>query len=118
MKPEEARKLLHAYVDGELDAPASLDIEAALAADPALRAAHERLRAMSTAVREKGDYHATPAGFARRLGASLPARETAGGISLSRAWLWPSAALAVAALLAVGVYFQKNDEGLADGVFA
>ncbi len=122
MKPEEARKLLHAYVDGELDAPASLQMEAALAADPALRAAHERLRAMSGAIREKGDYHAAPAGFARRLAASLPARQPDAGIAPWRRWLLPAATFAGIALVGFGIFLNyfhgDNEERLARELLA
>jgi anti-sigma factor RsiW len=73
MSPEEAGKLLHAYVDGELDPGASLELEAYLAQNPAARAACERLRAMSAAIRDRADYHAAPAGLAARLRAAVPA---------------------------------------------
>ena len=59
MKPEENR--LHAYLDGELDAAASLEFEAQMAQNPALRASCERLRELSTAIREKADYYPAPA---------------------------------------------------------
>ncbi len=66
MKPEEAAGLLHAYIDGELDPAASRDLEAEMSANPSLRAAHERLREMSSAIRDKADYHVAPAGFGER----------------------------------------------------
>lgn len=53
-------RALHAYVDGELDAAASLELEARMAADPALRAAFERLRDVSTAVRAQAEYFRAP----------------------------------------------------------
>ncbi|HEX9397878.1 MAG TPA: anti-sigma factor [Burkholderiales bacterium] len=58
-------KTLHAYLDGELDAAASLEFEAQMAANPALRAACERQRELSAAIREKADYHQAPAGLYR-----------------------------------------------------
>lgn len=61
MKNEDAMRALHAYVDGELDAAASLELEARIAADPALRAAYERLRDLSAAVRAHGEYFRAPA---------------------------------------------------------
>jgi anti-sigma factor RsiW len=102
MNREEAGRLLHAYADGELDPAASLELEAALAQDPALRAACERIRAMSAAVREQADYHRAPASLAARLRVSIPAlpegrrpaRDTRG-----RGWLAPAAAFATAAVL-------------------
>ena len=76
MTPEDASRLLQAYADGELDPAASLEMEAALAASPALRAALERIRAMSAAIREKADYHAAPPKLAARVRTLLP-KETA-----------------------------------------
>jgi len=114
MKHEDARNLLHAYVDGELDAATALELEAALAADPMLRDAHERLRAMSAAIREKGDYHAAPAALGRRIAASLPRPEAP---MPTRRWWIPAGAFAVAALLAVGLAFLNASE-MADEVFA
>jgi anti-sigma factor RsiW len=123
MTPEQARKLLHAYVDGELDPPAILEIEGALAADPALRAAHERLRAMSAAIREKADYHAAPALLAARVAASLPG-ETSGRTAAAprRRWLAPAAVFASAVLLGLGVFFMqwdgRHDERLVSEILA
>jgi anti-sigma factor RsiW len=60
MTSEEAARALPAYVDGELDAATSLALENRMAADPALRAACERLREMSAAVRTQADYFRAP----------------------------------------------------------
>ena len=76
MTPEDANRLLQAYADGELDPAASLEMEAALAANPGLREALGRIRAMSAAIRQKADYHAAPAKLTARVRSSLP-RETA-----------------------------------------
>ncbi len=63
MKPEENR--LHAYLDGELDAAASLEFEAQMAENPALRAACERQRELSAAIREKAAYYPAPPRLSR-----------------------------------------------------
>ncbi len=63
MKPEENR--LNAYLDGELDAAASLEFEAQMAENPALRAACERQRELSAAIREKADYYPAPSRLKR-----------------------------------------------------
>ena len=60
MKSDETRAL-HAYVDGELDAASILELESRMAADPALRAAYERLRDTSAAVRTQAEYFRAPA---------------------------------------------------------
>ena len=72
MTSEEAKRLLQAYADGELDPAASLEIEAALAASPELRAALGRIRAMSAAIRAKADYLEAPAKLAARVRSSIP----------------------------------------------
>ena len=102
MKPEEAARLLHAYVDRELDAAKSLELEAQLATDPALRERFERLRELSAGIREKADYHAAPSSLAARLSAALPG---AASIAPRRAarWFLPVAAAALVAVLALGI---------------
>ena len=101
MNPEDTARLLQAYVDGELDPAAALALEAELAASPALRAAHERLRGLSGAIRASADYHAAPPGLVSRLRASLPEAEPA---PARRArWLLPAGAFASAAILAVAL---------------
>jgi anti-sigma factor RsiW len=103
MTREEAARLLHAYVDGELDAAKCLELEAHLAGNPAARAASERLREMSAAIRSRADYHAAPASLAARLRASVPAApEAAPQRALWWGWLKPAAAFATFALLAWG----------------
>ena len=100
MKPDETS--LHAYLDGELDVTRSLEVEARMAANPALRAEYERLRELSAAVRERADYHAAPA----RLRASRVPREFA----------WRSVRLAPALVLvallglALGVLLSRLGE--------
>ena len=60
MKNDDSRAL-HAYVDGELDAASILELESRMAADPALRAAYERLRDTTAAVRTQAEYFRAPA---------------------------------------------------------
>ncbi len=110
MKPEEARKLLHAYVDGELDPGASLELESAIASDERLRAAHDQLRAMSEAIRTKADYYAAPEGFAERFAASLP-KESAPKLMRSRLsrWLAPAAAFAGVVMVSFAVLLVNSN---------
>ena len=49
MKPDD--KTLSAYLDGELDASASLELERVMAQNPALRASYDRMRQLSSVVR-------------------------------------------------------------------
>ena len=101
MTNDEVLRLLHAYVDGELDPAKALELEAHLAENPSARAACERLRGLSAAIRAKADYHAAPAGFAERLAASVPAEPHARPrrFALPR-WLPSAAAFAGVAVLA------------------
>ena len=106
MKPEEAARLLHAYVDRELDAAKSLELEAQLAADPALRERFERLRDLSAGIREKADYHAAPSSLAARLSAALPGAASIAPRRVAR-WILPVAAAALVAVLAAGVVLVR-----------
>ena len=58
MRPDD--KTLSAYLDGELDASASLELEREMAQNPALRASYERMRQLSAAVRDKAEYYPSP----------------------------------------------------------
>jgi anti-sigma factor RsiW len=60
MRSEDTMRALHAYLDGELDATAILELETRMAADPSLRATYERLRDISAAVRTQAEYHRAP----------------------------------------------------------
>ena len=110
MKPEQAARLLNAYVDRELDLATTLEFEAHLANDPAARAAVEDLTRLSTAVRADATYFAAPARLAA-LSALSGESETAGngrkprfaGPTSIRWWLPGSAALKLAAGFAAGV---------------
>src|SRR5215472_8113277 len=101
MTRDDALKLLHAYVDGELDAAKTLELDAHLAEDASTRAACEALRGMSAAIRGKADYHVAPGAFAQRLADAVP--PSAGGgprrFGLLR-WLPAAGAVACAVALA------------------
>ena len=112
MTREEAARLLHAYVDGELDAAKCLELEAHLAGNPAARAASERLREMSAAIRSRADYHAAPSALAARLRVSVPAiPEEAPRRAALRAWLKPAALFAAIALVAWVVAIMATRSG-------
>jgi len=81
---------LHAYIDGELDAAAALELEREMAQNPALRAAAERLGDLSGAVRAEADYHRAP----RRL-KTVPREQ--------RRWLMLAPAFALALLVGAGI---------------
>ena len=81
---------LHAYIDGELDAAAALELEREIAQNPALRAAAERLRELSSAVRTQADYHRAPRRFNK-----IPKEK--------RRWLMLAPAFALALLIGAGI---------------
>ena len=118
MTHDEAMRLLHAYVDGELDPEKALELESHLAGDTAARMACERLRGMSAAIRASADYHAAPAAFAARLAAAVPPAPEGGArrFSLPAWWRAGAAFAAIAAiswLAATAVMRPGDDERLA-----
>jgi anti-sigma factor RsiW len=72
MNRDEAARLMHAYVDGEISAAESRELEAHMAENPAARAAYDRLRELSAAIRGHAEYHAAPASLASDLLSLLP----------------------------------------------
>jgi len=136
MTREEADRLLHAYVDGELDVVKTLELEAHLAQDPPAHAACERLRELSMAIRDKADYHAAPAWLEARVRAAIPARpenapvrpqwwgwlRPSGSFVAVADWLRPAASFAAVALVtwvvALGYMRPGEDERIAREVLS
>ena len=124
MTREEASRLMHAYVDGELDPAKSLELEALMAENAALRTACERLRSMSEAIRDNADYHSAPAELAARLRDSLPALPPeAAGAPRQPFWrLLPGTGVAMAAVafltwtIATGYLRPGEDERIAQEI--
>jgi anti-sigma factor RsiW len=136
MTREEANRLLHAYIDGELDPVKSLELEAHLAENPSVRAACERLREMSAAIRDKADYHVAPAWLETRVRAAIPAGpenvsarpalwrwlKRAGSFAVAADWLRPAASFAAVALVtwmvALGYMRPGEDERITQEMLA
>jgi anti-sigma factor RsiW len=134
MTHEEASRLLHAYIDGELDPAKTLELEAHLAENPSVRAACGRLREMSAAIRDRADYHAAPAWLEARVRAAIPggpenaaARpawwrwlKPAGAVTAD--WLRPAASFAAVALVtwvvALGYMRPSEDDRITQEVLA
>jgi anti-sigma factor RsiW len=63
--------IVHAYVDGELDAVQSLEIERQIAGDPTLAAERARVEALRSAIRERLPREAAPPNLVRRIEAAI-----------------------------------------------
>ena len=107
------RELLHAYLDGELDAAGSLDVERHLGECAACSAIVTRHRALREALRAPALRHSAPAVLRERLASTLGARR-------SRYAAWPRqlGALAAGLLLALAAGFGLGrwTEGAGHGV--
>jgi len=95
MTRDDALRLAHAYADGELDASGAAEMEAAMAADPVVRAAVDRVREISRAIRDRAEYHAAPATLA------APWRAAPGAPADARRRFWLGQAALVAGTAAV-----------------
>ena len=98
MNCRESQDLMPVYLDGELDASASVAIERHLRECSACRELHDSQRALSTAVREHGSYFAAPAELRARI--SQEAQVSHGRRRLPFALLGASAAMACTLVLA------------------
>ena len=98
MRPDD--KTLSAYLDGELDASTSLELEREMAQNPALRASYERLRSLSMVVREKAEYYPSPTHH-KIAPAERPKR-----------WIWlaPAFAMVAIAFFGLGVLLSQPGE--------
>ena len=103
MTCEEARALVHAYVDGELDVVRSLEIETHLSGCMACAQEEASLRALRKAFSNGALYHEAPVGLERRVRAAVrDARRAEGGRSLVlRHYRWAGAAAAAVLLVAI-----------------
>jgi len=106
MKQEDALNLLQPYVDGELDAATSLELERYVMGDAIARAQLARLRALSSALRAEADYHVAPGSLrtgilSRTRGAAAPGSQRSTRFA-SAQWL-RSIGIGVAAATVAGI---------------
>jgi anti-sigma factor RsiW len=73
MKDADRRLMLHALLDGELDAAGALEIEREIEEHPALKAEYESLKALHGALRAHAPREAAPAALRARLAALVEA---------------------------------------------
>ena len=127
----DAKTLMHAAIDGELDALTQLRFDAHLATCPDCAAEHARLSALSIAIRTKATRHAAPAELRAALLKALPLDGGGLGegemprqakvIPFRRRWLPPAGAgfalgAALAASVAVLIDTRNVDDTLSDGI--
>jgi anti-sigma factor RsiW len=110
--PGDDRMLLNAALDGELDAAGMIEIEARLAADPALAAEYSRLAALRDAIRARLPRQDAPESLRARVlaMAQAPSGEPAAAPRRAR---WTDAPWrALAASLALGIALGAGAYGL------
>src|SRR5215510_2403639 len=90
--------LIHAYVDGELDPAHALELEGAIAADAALAAERDRVKALRDLIRDRPAHERSPARLLGRIESSLGVRQERSRPS----WGMMAAAAVLAAIVASG----------------
>ena len=95
--------LLHAALDGELDASGALDVERRLAADPALAAEYARLVALRDAIKTRLPRERAPDALRARVMAIARAPSPIRQTTPRRAWLFDPRYRSLAASLLLGV---------------
>jgi anti-sigma factor RsiW len=104
--------LLHAALDGELDAAGAMDVEGRLAADPALSAEFARLLALRDAIRTRLPRERAPDALRARVVAMGQAPAEAKLTTARRAWLSEQHFRALAASLMLGIAVGAGGYGL------
>ena len=97
------RLLVHAYVDGELDAAQAMEMERRIAADPTLAAERTRVEALRNAIAKGLPRTAAPLQLARRIETAIAQHATRRSPVASRpSWLALAASVVLTAFLASG----------------
>jgi anti-sigma factor RsiW len=92
--------LLHAYLDGELDAAAGLEMERRLAAEPALAAERHRIEAVRAAVRERLPREGAPPALRARIERAVGFAHAPARPLLRPSWGMLAASVAATAIVA------------------
>src|SRR5213075_875097 len=110
MTCEEAEVLLHALIDGELDAGHARDVESHIAGCPRCAAALRDYREMSSAIAEAGAGYSAPAALRQRIEAALPRpRQVPNRRAVLRGFAIGSAVSALAATGLVAIVLRNDD---------
>jgi anti-sigma factor RsiW len=110
MTCEEAEILLHALIDGELDAGHAREVETHVAGCPRCAAALAAYRQMSRAVASADLRYTAPPALRRRIEASLPQPRVANRRDILRGFAFGSALSAIAASGLFAVALRSDDE--------
>jgi anti-sigma factor RsiW len=95
---QETQKLIHGYVDGELELTKSLEIGEHLEDCPACAQAHAQLEALRTAIKEQARYFPPPQSLHSRVRASVRHAGKVGPHEVALR-LWPVFSVAAAAVI-------------------
>jgi anti-sigma factor RsiW len=106
------KMLLHAALDGELDAAGMLEIEAKLAADPALAAEYAQLVALRDAIRERIPRQSAPESLCVRVMSMTQAASQAPATAPRRLRLLDAPYRSLAASLILGIALGAGAHGL------
>jgi anti-sigma factor RsiW len=110
MTCDEAEILLHALLDGELDAGHAREVEAHIDGCPRCAAQLRSYREMSSAVSDADLHYTAPLALRRRIEAALPQPRVTSRRSLLKGFAMGSAVSAIAATGLVAVVLRNDDE--------
>lgn len=110
MTCDEARILLHALIDGELDAGHAREVEDHIAGCAACAAELAAWREMSKAVAGAGLRYTAPPALRRRIEAALPQARAPNRRAVLRGFAMGSAVSAIAATGLVAIVLRSDDE--------
>jgi anti-sigma factor RsiW len=110
MNCDEAEILLHALIDGELDASHAREVEAHLATCPKCGALLKDYREMSKSVADAGMRYTAPPALRRRIEAALPQAREPSRRSVLKGFAMGSAVSAIAATGIVAIVLRSDDE--------
>jgi len=110
MTCEEAEILLHALIDGELDAGHAREVEAHVASCPRCAAALAAYREMSRAVATADLRYAAPARLRARIEAALPQTRQPSRRAVLRGFAMGTAVSALAATGLVAIVLRQDDQ--------
>src|SRR5579872_3568806 len=106
MNCQDARELIHAYADEELDLATARQLDAHLRECASCRRTLEAARAVKTAVSNPALYHSAPAGLRERVLAALPRTESGAPTTTDARWWqrsWFPMGLAASIVLVLAV---------------